>query len=127
MSDMITPSHWEAWLKSPGGPLRFGLRLDAAGKATLINGQEVIEAVMRTQRATATTFPVLMAGLSDKDAASAAFPALDRVLAYPTFLVLDRDREVTAVCTGFQGAATGPDGQTFLARLTQTLERALSS
>ncbi len=52
-------------------------------------------------------YPVLIAGVSDKTAARKAFPALDRVLAYPTTIFLDRDRKVRAVHTGFSGPATG--------------------
>ena len=52
-------------------------------------------------------FPVLIAGPSDKDAASAAFPALDRVRAYPTTVFVDAEGVVRAVHTGFSGPATG--------------------
>lgn len=52
-------------------------------------------------------FPILVAGTSDKAAASAAFPVLDRVRAYPTTLFLDRTGRVRAVYTGFSGPATG--------------------
>ena len=53
------------------------------------------------------TYPVLLAGTSDKDAASAAFPLLDRVRAYPTTVFMDGEGNVTAVHTGFSGPATG--------------------
>ncbi|HEX9794805.1 MAG TPA: TlpA disulfide reductase family protein [Planctomycetota bacterium] len=52
-------------------------------------------------------WPVLLAGPSDKDAASAAFPALDRVRSYPTTIFLDHRGKVRAVHTGFSGPATG--------------------
>ena len=52
-------------------------------------------------------FPILVAGTSDKAAASAAFPVLDRVRAYPTTIFLDRTGRVRAVYTGFSGPATG--------------------
>lgn len=53
-------------------------------------------------------FPVLIAGTSDKAEASKAFPALDRVRAYPTSIFLDAEGTVQAVYTGFSGPATGP-------------------
>tara|TARA_R110000782_G_scaffold175732_1_gene266836 strand:- start:42 stop:1445 length:1404 start_codon:yes stop_codon:yes gene_type:complete len=52
-------------------------------------------------------WPVLIAGLSDKAKASAEFPVLDRVRAYPTTIFLDADNQIVAVHTGFSGPATG--------------------
>jgi len=52
-------------------------------------------------------YPILLAGTANKEAASRAFPALDRVRAFPTTLVLDREGQVRAVHTGFSGPATG--------------------
>jgi hypothetical protein len=53
-------------------------------------------------------YPILVAGLSDKAQASASFPALDRVRAFPTFVFLDGAGRARAVYTGFSGPATGP-------------------
>jgi len=55
----------------------------------------------------ASSYPVLIAGPADKAQASAAFPALDRVRAYPTTIFLDGQGKVRAVHTGFDGPATG--------------------
>ncbi len=52
-------------------------------------------------------YPVLLAGTSDKAKASAVFPLLDRVRAYPTTVFMDGQGNVTAVHTGFSGPATG--------------------
>lgn len=52
-------------------------------------------------------YPILVAGPSDKARASAAFPLLDRVRAYPTTIFLDGSGAVEAVHTGFSGPATG--------------------
>jgi thiol-disulfide isomerase/thioredoxin len=53
------------------------------------------------------TYPVLIAGLSDKAEASKRFPLLDRIRAYPTTLFVDANGAVRAVHTGFSGPATG--------------------
>ena len=50
---------------------------------------------------------VVVAGVSDKGAASRALPQLDRVRAFPTTLFLDRDRTIRGIHTGFDGPATG--------------------
>lgn len=52
-------------------------------------------------------FPLLIAGLADKEKASRSLPLLDRVRAYPTTLFLHRDGRVRAVHSGFSGPATG--------------------
>lgn len=52
-------------------------------------------------------FPLLIAGLADKDKASRSLPLLDRVRAYPTTIFLHRDGRVRAVHSGFSGPATG--------------------
>jgi thiol-disulfide isomerase/thioredoxin len=53
------------------------------------------------------TFPILIAGTSDKAAASEAFPLVDRVRSFPTTLFLDAGNRVRAVHSGFSGPATG--------------------
>jgi len=52
-------------------------------------------------------YPLLIAGPSDKAEASKAFPAIDRVRAYPTTLFIDAKGAVRAIYTGFSGPATG--------------------
>jgi thiol-disulfide isomerase/thioredoxin len=54
-----------------------------------------------------TDWPILIAGLSDKDKASQALPVLDKVRSYPTLIFLDRNNEVQGVYSGFSGPATG--------------------
>jgi thiol-disulfide isomerase/thioredoxin len=53
------------------------------------------------------TYPVLIAGPSDKKLATKAFPVLDRVRSYPTTLFVDGEGNIKAVHTGFTGPATG--------------------
>jgi thiol-disulfide isomerase/thioredoxin len=52
-------------------------------------------------------WPVLLAGPSDKEAASAAFPVVDEVRAFPTTLFVDVEGKVRAVHQGFLGPAAG--------------------
>ncbi|MCH7545379.1 MAG: TlpA family protein disulfide reductase [Planctomycetes bacterium] len=52
-------------------------------------------------------YPVLVAGISDKAAATKAFPVLDKVRSFPTFIFLDGQNNVKAIYTGFSGPATG--------------------
>jgi thiol-disulfide isomerase/thioredoxin len=66
-------------------------------------------------------YPLLIAGVADKAKASAAFPLLDRVVAYPTFLFVGTDNQVRAAYTGFSGPATGEAYE----HLQRSFERAL--
>jgi thiol-disulfide isomerase/thioredoxin len=54
-------------------------------------------------------WPVLIAGLADKEKASAELPVLDRVRAFPTTIFLNARNEIVAVHTGFNGPATGEE------------------
>lgn len=52
-------------------------------------------------------YATLIAGISDKTAAAETLPALDRVLAFPTTIFIDRDGSVREIHTGFSGPGTG--------------------
>lgn len=52
-------------------------------------------------------YPVLIAGVADKEKASAALPIIDRLRSFPTTIILDAEGEVHSVHTGFSGPATG--------------------
>jgi thiol-disulfide isomerase/thioredoxin len=70
-------------------------------------------------------YPVLIAGLADKEKASAAFPVLDAVRAFPTFLFLDAEGRVRATYTGFSGPATGQAYERLKSQFDQTIQRLL--
>lgn len=57
----------------------------------------------------ALTFPLLVAGTSDKADASRALPLVDRVRAFPTTLFVRKDGSVRAVHQGYCGPATGAE------------------
>ena len=52
-------------------------------------------------------FPLLVAGLYDKDEASREMPLLDRIRSFPTTIFLHADGRVRAVHQGYAGPATG--------------------
>lgn len=51
-------------------------------------------------------FEIVYAGKADKDEAARFFPALDKVMAFPTMMILDKQNRVRRVHTGFDGPAT---------------------
>ena len=52
-------------------------------------------------------YTTLIAGISDKQDAATRLPMLDRVVAYPTTLFIDRSGRVRRIHTGFSGPGTG--------------------
>lgn len=62
-------------------------------------------------------WPVLLVGPADKQRAAEAFPLLDKVHAYPTFIVVDHAGEIRWVYSGFDGPATGVYHNAFEERL----------
>lgn len=65
------------------------------------------ERVRRFAERHSARYPILIAGLSNKGAASEAFPALDRVRSFPTTIFMDAKGVVRAVHQGYTGPATG--------------------
>lgn len=51
-------------------------------------------------------FDIVYGGAANKDEAAKFFPALDKVMAFPTMIVLDKNNQVRRVHTGFDGPAT---------------------
>jgi thiol-disulfide isomerase/thioredoxin len=67
------------------------------------------EQVRRYAKLHGIEFPLLLAGISDKQDASKRFPLIDRVRAWPTTIFLRADGSVRAIHTGFAGPATGAE------------------
>ncbi len=71
-------------------------------------------------------YPVLIAGVSDREKASASLPMLDKLRAFPTLIVLDRQGKVRAVYTGFSGPATGDAYAAFQTKFESLIEHLLA-
>ena len=52
------------------------------------------------------TYPVVYGGSSNKAEAGKTLPMLNKVVAYPTMIFLNKRNEVVAIHTGFTGPAT---------------------
>ncbi|MEL7123466.1 MAG: TlpA disulfide reductase family protein, partial [Bacteroidota bacterium] len=66
--------------------------------------------------------PFLWGGYYTKDEASAALPMLNRVMAFPTMIILDQNNEIIWVHTGFSGPATS-GYQAFTEKFNQVLQQ----
>ena len=70
-----------------------------------------------------TDWPILIAGLNDKDKATKTLGFLDQVRSYPTLVFLNERNEVQGVYSGFSGPATGEAYTTQRARFESLIER----
>jgi len=70
-------------------------------------------------------YDILFAGVADKKVASDALPALNKVLAFPTTLILDRQGNVDQIHTGYTGPATGKYYDEYVAEFNQTIDKLL--
>ncbi|MFN8714587.1 MAG: TlpA disulfide reductase family protein [Bacteroidota bacterium] len=68
----------------------------------------------------------LNTGLSGKDQASASLPFLNKVMAFPTTLYIDRTGKVRKVHTGFSGPGTGIDYDRFVAENSVFVQQLLA-
>jgi thiol-disulfide isomerase/thioredoxin len=58
-------------------------------------------------------YEILFAGKNDKDAASRTLPALNKIMSFPTTILIDRQGKVRRIHTGFSGPGTGKYYQEF--------------
>jgi peroxiredoxin len=68
---------------------------------------QAAKAVKRFRQDFGIDYTLLIAGVSDKQAASKSLPFLKQVLGYPTALFIDRKGTVRKIHMGFSGPATG--------------------
>ena len=72
-------------------------------------------------------YDILFAGIADKKVASDALPALNKVLAFPTTIILDRQGNVAQIHTGYTGPATGKYYEEYVAEFNQTINKLLKN
>lgn len=70
-------------------------------------------------------YPLLLAGTSDKQAASATLPDLTAVLSYPTSVFIGRDGKVRKIHSGFAGPGTGEHYDRLVAEVEALIETLL--
>jgi len=71
-------------------------------------------------------YPVVLAGTNDKVEAAKALPALNRVAAFPTTLIVDKKGQVRHIHTGFSGPGTGIYYDQFVDEFNRLIEKLLA-
>jgi peroxiredoxin len=72
-------------------------------------------------------YDILFAGIADKKVASDALPALNKVLAFPTTIILDKQGNVAQIHTGYTGPATGKYYDEYVSEFNQTIDKLLKN
>lgn len=98
-----------------------GLAFEASGE--LEQDSEQVRKYVNRHR---IPYPVLLAGVSDKQEASKAIPFVDQIKAFPTTFFVDRAGRVLATYSGFSGPATGPAHEELKRRFEAIIRRELS-
>jgi peroxiredoxin len=75
--------------------------------------EEAAKACTRYGKRYDIQYPMLIAGVMDKEAAAKTLPMINAVLVYPTMIFLDRNHNVRHIHTGFPGPATGEHHEEF--------------
>ncbi len=68
-------------------------------------------------------YPILLAGLSDKDSAATSLPMLNHVMSFPTTILLDKKHNVRNIHTGFSGPGTGKYYEEFVAEFNGLIDK----
>lgn len=104
----------------PKGLKVIGLAFEAAGEF-----EADVAQVNRFVARHSITYPIFLAGESDKEKASRALPFLEKVKAFPTSIFVNRAGKVVAIYSGFSGPATGPAHEDLKRRFDTIIRREL--
>lgn len=81
--------------------------------------------IERYKQRTGATYPILIAGLSDKKKAAEKLKLLNEVKSYPTSIFLDSDNNPIAIHSGFTGPATGEAYTQLQGKFRKIIEEAI--
>jgi len=70
-------------------------------------------------------YDIVVAGTDNKDKASETLPMLNKVIAFPTTIFIDKDGKVSKIHTGFSGPGTGVYYDQFIQRFNETVNELL--
>ncbi|MBC7694534.1 MAG: TlpA family protein disulfide reductase [Burkholderiales bacterium] len=71
-------------------------------------------------------YDILLTGFTGKEKASESLPFLNKVMAFPTTIILDKQHKVKTVYTGFSGPATGKAYEDYTQKTEELISELLS-
>lgn len=98
----------------------LGLAYERKADFTYASGR-----VIKMQKKFDVPYTFVIAGVNDKDEAAKTLPMLNRVLAFPTTIIIGRDGKVKHIRTGFEGPGTGIYYERFKERFNQLINELL--
>jgi thiol-disulfide isomerase/thioredoxin len=103
--------------------------LEIVGLAYEVTGDSAVDGrqVRRYRDKFGITYPLLLAGVNDVEAAAQTLPQLRGFTSFPTTIFLGRDGKVRQVHAGFYGPATGPQHRRLIEDFEREIERLLKS
>jgi thiol-disulfide isomerase/thioredoxin len=72
------------------------------------------------------SYPVLIAGVNDKEKAASVLPMLTSFVAWPTTIYIGKDGKVKKIYTGFSGPGTGQEFEVFKQEFNETINSLLA-
>ena len=90
-----------------------GVEIIALDYERVLDSATVKKSISKLKKQLGVEYPVLFAGTNDREEAAKTLPMLNRILGYPTTIVIDKKGIVRKIYTGFSGPATGADYVSF--------------
>ncbi|MEL6535959.1 MAG: TlpA disulfide reductase family protein, partial [Bacteroidota bacterium] len=66
-----------------------------------------VSRIQKVKERLGVPYDFVVAGTSDKEEASKTLPMLNKIISFPTLIVLDREHNIRRIHTGFSGPGTG--------------------
>lgn len=99
----------------------IGLAFEHSGDLA-ISGPRLTKMINRY----AIDYPILLAGTNTPEATSKALPALNKIMSYPTTIIIDKKGNVRQIHTGFSGPGTGAYYEQFVEEFNGLIDRLVS-
>jgi len=68
-------------------------------------------------------YPIVLAGSREKESAAASLPALNHIMSFPTTIIVDKNKKVRHIHTGFNGPGTGHYYDEFVEEFNQLIDK----
>ena len=70
-------------------------------------------------------YEVLLAGTTDQESRSKSLPMLNKIMSFPTSIILDKQHNVRKIHTGFSGPGTGEYYERYVEEFNRTIDKLL--
>lgn len=90
------------------------------------NKKKALETLQKYSDKMELKFPIVYGGALSKPLASETFPFLNKIISFPTLMIIDKDNKVNYIHTGFNGPATSKF-EPFVKEFYDELEKSMKS